>query len=706
VPAHHGYASWMPVERAPMRDPARFAWALLALLPALLGAAACSPAAGAPEPKQEAKTSGAIWRERVRALREREDALRSSFSPGEQPPWLDVSGADPYRIARAINGSGFVGLLRGSKALVTLDEGLHELDRAHLRETPTALCISSGTGQAYVASRYGSHLVRIGLIPTPAGNVTMDGETELPVAGVADLACGNDGKVYVLPADGSALLTLDASGKVLGRLPALPGALRLQKTAHYLLESSLFERTVRVLELDRRGVPVLEVGRIHHDGTLWAFNAFEEGRSDEPKLVIAVAGVEDKALVRAHGEFENIDSFVWLYRLSPDGVEQLAALDVADYGLVVPKALLFDFVGRDLRLTVLAAGSGTLLQATWPKDLRASPELRTEPAPPGVSDAISTWNDGIVYASPLFDAWIKLDRRGTHFARVDPERRPEPDVRLGEALFFTELMAPDNSSRGTHSRFSCETCHFEGGVDGRTHYTGRDDVSVVTKPLFGLANNRPHFSRAMDPDLSSVCHNEFRVAGAGSGADPWFTLETSRFEWLHELGIDRAELGPLEQRASLLRFLYAFSHAPNARSQGREHFSELEAQGAHAFHEHCEGCHAARLLSDDAASAVAFADWERLILSRNAPLVWARGDYAKTGILPYVHAHGTRITSLRRLALKPRYFTNGSAADLANVLERFREAPEGALHDASGDAGRAPLDTGTRGALLAFLQLL
>jgi hypothetical protein len=242
-------------------------------------------------------------------------------------------------------------------------------------------------------------------------------------------------------------------------------------------------------------------------------------------------------------------------------------------------------------------------------------------------------------------------------------------------------------------------------VDGRRHYTGRADVSVVTKPLFGLANNRPHFSRAMDPDLSAVCHAEFRVAGAGSGTDPWFSLATSRFPWLQELGVNRAELGPLELRTALLRFLYAFTPAPNANSQGREHFSTLEADGARAFEERCQSCHAARLLSDEPSSEVPFAEWEALIFSRNAPLVWAKAEYAKTGVLPYVHEQGTRVPSLRRLALKPRYFTSGAAPSLDDVLARFRNGSAGALHDAPAGTGQ-PLSHATQQALLAFLQLL
>jgi hypothetical protein len=669
------------------------AWLLLAF--ALAG---CSSPASRSEPLPRALTAGS--KERLRALRAREMAVRNDFSPRDQPVWLDASGSDPYRIVARPGGAGFVGLLRGSKALVTLSSELVELQRVLLPEAPTALCLA-GNGDAWVASRYDDRLVHVRLGAERGATSVL--ERRLPVAGVADLACGDAGVVYVLPADGSDLLTLDGHGSVLKRWPALAGGLRLQRRGHFLLETSLFERTLRVLSLGPRGLPTHEAGRIRHDGTLWAAEAISWGAAGG--LLVAVAGVEDKPLVRAHGEFENIDSFVWLYELGRDGFERLAELDVSDYGVVVPKALWFGVGADALSLTVLGAGSGRMLRADWGRDLSEPPAVSTEPAPPGVSEAALGSDGCIAYASPLLDAWVKLDRAGPQIARVDPERRPEPDVRLGEALFFTELIAPENVSAGTHSRFSCETCHFEGGVDGRMHYTGRGNVSVVTKPLFGLANNRPHFSRAMDPDLSSVCHNEFRVAGAGSGTDPWFSLPVARFPWLHELGIARAELGPLELREALLRFLYAFSPAPNVNSQGRRHFSPLEAAGAEAFRQYCQSCHAARLLSDDSASEAPFAAWEGLIFARNAPLVWARADYAKTGVLPYVHERGTRVTSLRRLAAKPRYFTNGSAPDLANVLERFREDPAGALHAAPAEQ-TAALPLATRRALLAFLRLL
>ncbi len=637
---------------------------------------------------------GKLSKQRVVALREHEGALRSRLEPAEQPAWIDASGADPYRIVARETAPGFVGILRGAKALVTLDPELAELQRVTLSESPTALCLSNDT--AWVASRYSSELTRVDL----AGAPRIAASLRLDLAAVADLACAGSGPLHVLAADGSALLTLDARGHVLDRRPALPGGLRLVRRGPYLLEVSLFERTLRLLELDARGIPRRELGRIAHDGPIWAVDALQR----EAGLLIAVAGVEDKPLVRAHGEFENIDSFVWLYRFGSQ-LERVAELNVSDHGLVVPKAVGLGLQPEGVTLTTLASGSGQLLRATWNQDLRGVPALVTQPVPPGVSDAVIT-SRGIVYGSPLLDAWIHVDARSSRLVRVDRETRPDPMARLGEALFFTELIAPEATSAGSHSRFSCETCHFEGGVDGRLHYTGRADVSVVTKPLFGLANNRPHFSRAMDPDLSSVCHNEFRVAGAGSSQDPWFSLTTARFPWLQELGIDAGQLGALALRAALLRFLYEFSHAPNPHALGQSQFSALELEGAGQFRRHCSDCHAARLISDDASSAIAFEDWERLVLRRNAPIVWARGDYAKTGILPYVHERGTRITSLRRLPLKPRYFTNGSAADLTQVVARFRLGPGGGLHDAQGAADATSLPEPAQRALLAFLRLL
>ena len=685
-----------PSSTDPQPLPRAVRWCARAAAHAALLCLACSPRAPFAEAPPLKPSAAAVSSSRLRSLRAHEEELRVSFDPASQPPWVDASGADPYRIA--LGRRGFVGILRGSRALVTLDQELTELGRASLPENPTALCVSDDV--AWTASRYGGYVQRARL--GADGHIELEPARELGIAGVADVACGEAGQVYVLPADGTELLVLDAHGRKLAAFPALSGGLRLRRYGRYLIELSLFERSLRVLDLDARGLPVRERGRVHHDGTLWAFDALDDGS----ELLLAVAGVEDRPLVRAHGEFENIDSYVWIYALNQGGsLREVAALDVSDSGLVVPKAVLLRRADEQLELTALASGSGRLLHARF--DAAGAPaSLQVLSAPPGVSDALLAPNGAdIVYASPLLDAFVKAsDRHGVHVRHVDPALAPAPELRLGEALFFTELMAPENQSQGSHSRFTCETCHFEGGVDGRTHYTGRADVRVVTKPLLGLANNRPHFSRALDPDLSSVCHNEFRVAGAGSGTDPWFTLETARFPWLRELGIDRANLTALELRQALLGFFYTFTHAPNPSRRGRSGLTEPERKGAEVFRQHCAQCHRPRLVTDDAGTEQPFERWESLVLDRRAPLVWASPSYAKTGVLPYVHAQGTRVTSLRRLSLKPRFFTSGAALQLRDVLAGFRERPDqGALH--AGEGG-TPLTEDEQRVLLAFLRLL
>jgi hypothetical protein len=95
------------------------------------------------------------------------------------------------------------------------------------------------------------------------------------------------------------------------------------------------------------------------------------------------------------------------------------------------------------------------------------------------------------------------------------------------------------------------------------------------------------------------------------------------------------------------------------------------------------------------------------VLSPSGAIVWARGDYAKVGVLPYVDPKGTRIPSLRRLYLKRPYLTRGTARTLDELLALVRFSDAELLH--AGGETRADLRALTpseRSDLLAFLELL
>ncbi|HEY0988624.1 MAG TPA: hypothetical protein VGD80_16275, partial [Kofleriaceae bacterium] len=353
---------------------------------------------------------------------------------------------------------------------------------------------------------------------------------------------------------------------------------------------------------------------------------------------------------------------------------------------------------------------------------------------PGTSAAARTRGGPLVAANPLLDAWV-VQRGGE--PRLVPVASALPArsalSRVGELLFFTTLMAPWNSSDGKLSRFTCETCHHEGYVDGRTHFTGRGNVFATTRPLYGLFNNRPHFSRAFDKTMTQMVHAEFRVANSHNGRDPWFALTRADVPWLDRIPDAPAQLSPEILREAFMTVLMDFSHRANPaaierRSQiagggdpdgsaggagvlprGIDHsrFTDLERTGARVFRDRCAVCHAARLIADEPASLVPFERWESLVLSPSGPIVWSNAAYQKTGVEPYVHAEGARVPTLRRLYKKWPYFTSGRARSLDDVLDRFASSGTATYHDASpADAALTRLTADDKRALRAFLDLL
>jgi hypothetical protein len=718
---------------------------------------ACGRRAVPSDPKEEEMARAA---ERLRKF----DADRRNVADfAHLPTWDTISGADPYAIVRVPEKQRFVGILRGADAVVVLDDELRETERLAAPAAPVAVSIDD-LGSVLVAGELASTLARFSWQRDElvgAGSVAL--EDLRAVRGVAGgpgqwiyLAEEREGRMVALRLDSprevpSAPRAVDdpspvphprdAEQRVAERrtFGACRGPIRLARVASYLIANCLLDHRLLLHRLTPSGEPSAEAPiAIQHDGPIWSFDAVAVAGG----LRIAAGGVEDHPLDRTIGAFGYIDSFLFLYRVddAKRAATREAAINLSELGVVTPKAIALS--PNPLAVTVAGYGSEKLVTLSFSEGIEKPPRIDARPFVPG-SAAVAAIDGRFVFANPLFDAWVER-REGDGGANIVPvssapwrsERAEtssgEPQAakangerRLGEALFFTTLMAPFNRADGALSRFTCETCHYEGYVDGRTHHTGRDEVHAVTKPLLGLFNNRPHFSRALDPDLTAVAFNEFRVAGAKSDHDPWLALSTQDAPWLEKFGVEPAHSSPEALRRALIAFLIAFQHRPNPSVLGRTAFTELERQGAETFRDRCENCHEARLASDQPATRVAFDRWESLVMAREGTVVWGKDVYEKTGIVPYVHENGARVPSLRRLYKKHPYFTNGSAGTLDDVLARARFLPSGFLHDAPRarsagasspgapsrevDEATAPeyrLDDRSRRALLGFLQLL
>lgn len=650
-------------------------------------------------------------------LRRFEEHARRAVDVRTQPPSHQATGPDPVAVACLLHAPLCVGLLGGRDAAVVLDQALREVARLDAPRSPSGIAVTPA-GDVLASGALGGDVWRYRL---------RDGRLEraggVPLAGlraVRAIASGPEGVLYVAEEEEHRLVTLaldpptgEPPGALLAVAPRLGLAPRgLLRTAHHLLARFVLSHDVVVLPVDARGLPRADAAvRVTHDGPVWAMDAVER----DGGLVIALGGVEDHPLDRRQGSFGHVDSYVFVYRVDPSArsARRLAAVNVSKLGVVTPKVVQLETSARDVVVRVAGYGDATAAELRWddPRPTRKGrwpePQVATRPLVPGVAAAATLPGGGRLLADPLLDAWVLDDAGGLRVVPVvDPGRAPRnPDARVGEALFFTTLMAPWNRTRGGLSRFTCETCHLEGYVDGRVHHTGRDDVRVATRPLVGLGNVRPYFSRGLDPDLASMVDNEFRVANRRSRHDSWFALDATVAPWLAHLGVGREPLSPEDLRRALVAFLLEATPEPNPVALERTSFSAEERRGALAFLEHCEGCHQARLVADRPETRLPFAAWEAAVLSPQGPLVWARDGRERTGVEPYVHADGPRIPSLRRLARKRPYFTNGSAADLDAVLRRARVPPGQFAHDGAGDTGGA-LSDDERAALHRFLDLL
>ncbi len=640
--------------------------------------------------------------DRLAPLHAFEDSMRAATDFAVLPPAEHALGPDPVNVVTLGDGV-FAGLLQGDDDLVIVDAAGLELARTPATPTPTAIA-ADAAGLIWVG---GHESLELRGYARDAGALSLRATwLSGQLGSVADVAAGPGTTLYVGDELAGRVLAVNTATGASTEVARCLGPHRLAAASDYLIVSCLLDRSVLVLRVaaDRSAT---QIARIDHDAPL---DSLAAASAADGGLLLAMGGMEDQPLDRTGGGFGNLDSFAFLYRIgATGGADRIAAINLSADGVVMPEAI-------DLALSpdgsatsrVSAAGSDRRAVIHWPAG-GGTASLVTATAPPGAVAVAYDPSGAGVAANPLLDAWIAVDADGTTraIAPIAGAEAVPTEVRLGEALYSTTLIAPWNGSDGIDSRFTCQSCHHDGYSDGRTHYTGRDDVYATTRSVRGLFNNRPHFSRALDRTMADMVDSEFRVVNAHSGRSSWFSVNTEVAPWLPLLGVNQTTLDPIALRRALMSFLMVYTHASNPAVGGRTTFSAEERRGAELFRDRCEACHAARLQADDAETRVPFDQWEALVMSRRGPIVWGSDGYQKTGVEPYVHPLGSRVPSLRRLYRKHPYFTNGTAASLDEILARVRlDAATGTFRHEGDDAEPPALTADDQAALRAFLALL
>ena len=497
-----------------------------------------------------------------------------------------------------------------------------------------------------------------------------------------------------------------------GRLPGVPRAL--------LLVSSFIDRRVTVH-------PIAD------DGHLGA--AIQTIATEAPVLDLVVAGAEpslllltheDRALSRAHGPVEGLDSGVLRLPARAPGAagapfddpgptrRSFANLsERAPEPVVEPVAVAFDAATGSLAV----AGAGTddvLLVPPGARDLRDGAVLAVGTSPAAVAALPGgRW----VTADRLSDTLTFIDAAGSPRVvatiSVGSPGRVSP-AELGEVLFYGRALTPHNVADGPLSLYTCAACHDDGHVDGRRHPSKRNRFFSMTKTCRGIGTTAPYLSLGEPATIEAFADNivATHAQGADRAPDDYDRYSVTlrlraadagepssaapRDEW------KTLTLSPDEVRAALAAYMARIPPEPSPFvAPGRRALSLEERRGLAVFRDGCAGCH--ELVGDTTrGNAVPARELERRLLAGEVALTSARLYDVGT---PVLGKTGNNPPSLRGVWDAAPYFSDGSARTLEDVLRRTD--PSAAKVHAPANAERPPAwSEEARAALLAFLRAL
>jgi len=318
--------------------------------------------------------------------------------------------------------------------------------------------------------------------------------------------------------------------------------------------------------------------------------------------------------------------------------------------------------------------------------------------------AVAVLPDGrVVTADRLGDA-LSFVAGGRVVASLSvgvPERRTPAE--LGERLFYSRELVPNNTAAGPLSLYTCAACHADGHVDGRRHPAKRNRFFSMTESCRGLATTAPYLNLGDPTTIADFADNIVATHAQGAEQNPSGFADYPVRLRMRDAALDIRErvLSPGEVRAALAAYMARIPPEPSPFAPAGQRLTAAERRGLSLFQSGCTGCH--ELVGNSAlGNSVPARLLERRLLSGKVALTSPRRHAVGT---PVLGEGGNNPPSLRGVWDAAPYFSDGSARTLQEVLRRTD--PDSARVHGPENATRPPaFSADERDDLLAFLRAL